>query len=103
MLLTQIGSGQISSPGITLARAGAHAVLVSSGAAAAIWPEFAPQSGTGFAPLFRADGAGTFAYVTSGAMEAVGIIPKPPGPWMRIAVASATANDVRSLTILPIR
>src|SRR5439155_9906653 len=97
-----ISSGSAASVPFTIDRpASALAILVPSMTATDLRIEYATASGTGFAPLVKADGSGAVFTAYSGAGPSVAIVPHVATSWARLFSVVAQ-TDTRTFQVGPI-
>src|SRR5207247_10635049 len=91
-----ISSGSAASAPFTIDRpASALVILVPSMTASDLRIEYGTASGTGFAPLVKADGSGAVFSVYSGPGPAVAVVPHVATAWAR-PFSVTTQTDVRT-------
>ena len=101
-VFVSINSGSAASAPFTIDKpAAALAVLVPSMTASDLRIEYGTASGTGFAPLVKADGSGMVFTVYSGAGPAVAVVPHVATAWARLFSVN-TQTDVRTFQVGPI-
>jgi len=98
-IFVSINSGSAASAPFTIDKpAAALAVLVPSMTASDLRIEYGTASGTGFAPLVKADGSGAVFSVYSGPGPAVAVVPHVATAWARLFSVVPQA-DVRTYQI----